>query len=100
MTNRAHRLVAAGALAVAVAAPLALALTSGEATGVQAQCRAHFGNIEDNICLDGPDTGNSFTIGSPGVGVYGPSSGNRPRGGIGVTTGPLLPGQSWNVPLG
>ena len=64
MTIRAHRLVVAGSLAVAaLAAPIAIALTSAEPSEV-AQCRAHFGNIEDNICLDG-DAGNSYTIGTP-----------------------------------
>lgn len=92
MTIRAHRLVAAGSLAVAaLAAPIAIALTSAEPSDV-AQCRAHFGNIEDNICLDG-DTGNSFTIGTP---VF--NGGTGPDAGF--STGPLLPGQTWNVPIG
>jgi hypothetical protein len=92
MTIRAHRLVAAGSLAVAaLAAPIAIALTSAEPSGV-AQCRAYFGNIEDNVCLDG-DSGNSFTIGTPQF-----NGGNGPDAGF--TTGPLLPGQTWNVPIG
>jgi hypothetical protein len=92
MTIRAHRLVAAGSLAVAaLAAPIAIALTSAEPSEV-AQCRAHFGNIEDNICLDG-DAGNSYTIGTP---IY--NGGNSPNAGF--STGPLFPGQTWNSPIG
>jgi hypothetical protein len=95
MTIRAHRFVAAGALAVAaVAAPIAIALTSVDAAS-NAACRATFTtNGSDPVCLDGPDNGNSFTIGSPDFGTYGPN------GQFGARTGPLLPGQTWNTPLG
>lgn len=97
MTIRAHRLIAAGALTVAaVAAPIAIALTSAASdTGVEtvAQCRAHFGNIEDGVCLDGPDNGQTFNIGTPQFnGGTGPNAG--------WTTGPLLPGQTWTMPIG
>jgi hypothetical protein len=34
------------------------------------------------------------------MGIYGPNSGSMPGGGIGVSTGPLLPSQTWNVPIG
>jgi hypothetical protein len=92
MTLRAHRLVAAGALAVAaVATPIAVAFTSVDSTDT-AQCRAHFGNLEDNICLDG-DAGNSFNIGTPWY-----NGGNGPHSGW--NTGPLLPGTTWNQGIG
>jgi hypothetical protein len=92
MTNRAHRLVAAGAMAVAaVAAPLVIASTSGESPNVQAQCRAHFGNIEDNVCMDGPDNGQSFNIGTPNAGRYGSNTG--------VSTGPMFPDTTWSGPV-
>jgi hypothetical protein len=92
MTLRATRLAAAGALAVAaVAAPIAIALTSSGTTGDVAQCRAHFGNIEDNICLDG-DEGNSFNIGTP---FY--NGGTGPHAGF--STGPMLPGQTFGGPV-
>ena len=99
MTIRAHRLVAAGALTVAaVAAPIAMAFTSVDASAV-AQCRSWVSsNGSEPICVDGPDSGNSFTIGTPDFGVYGPNSGSLPGGGIGVTTGNLLPGQTWRSP--
>jgi hypothetical protein len=104
MTIRAHRLVAAGSLAVAaLAAPIAIALTSADAAGTVAgpKCLSHVGNIEDNVCA-GYSSGNGINVGTPDIGVYGPNSGvaNGRGGGIGVTTGPLLPGQTWNVPIG
>jgi hypothetical protein len=102
MTIRAHRLVAAGALAVAaVAAPIAIALSSGNAAEAVAgpPCLAWFGNQEDGVCLS-YSNGNGVNVGSPGIGVYGPESGSLPGGGIGVNTGPLLPGQTWTVPIG
>ena len=36
----------------------------------------------------------------PDIGIYGPNSGSNPGGGIGVSTGPLLPGRTWNIPIG
>jgi hypothetical protein len=102
MTIRAHRFVAAGALAVAaVAAPIAIALSSGNAAEAVAgpPCLAWFGNQEDGVCLS-YSNGNGVNVGSPGIGVYGPESGSLPGGGIGVNTGPLLPGQTWTVPIG
>jgi hypothetical protein len=101
MTIRAHRLIAAGALTVAaVAAPIAVALSSGAGQAIaKPPCLAHFGNIEDGVCL-GVSNGNGINVGSPGVGLYGPNAGSMPGGGVGVTTGPLLPGQTWTVPIG
>jgi hypothetical protein len=102
MTNRAHRFVAAGALAVAaVAAPIAISLSSGNAAQSVAAppCLAWYGNQEDGICLS-YSNGNGINVGTPDIGVYGPNSGSLPGGGIGVSTGPLMPGQTWNTPLG
>lgn len=102
MTIRAHRLVAAGSLAVAaLAAPIAIALTSVDAAGTVAgpRCLSHVGNIEDGVCA-GYSNGNGINVGTPDIGIYGPNAGSLPGGGIGVSTGPLLPGQSWNVPIG
>ena len=47
----------------------------------------------DGICL-GYSNGSPTYIGTPDVGVYGPN------GGLGVYTGPLLPGQTINTPIG
>ena len=102
MTIRAHRVVAAGALAVAaVAAPIAIALSSGNAAQSVAgpACLAWYGNKEDGVCLS-YSNGNGVNVGTPDLGVYGPNSGSLPGGGIGVSSGPLLPGQTWNVPIG
>jgi hypothetical protein len=102
MTIRAHRYVAAGALAVAaVAAPIAISLTVGSATESVAgpPCLAWYGNREDGVCLS-YSNGNGVNVGTPDLGVYGPNSGQLPGGGIGVTTGTLLPGQTWNSPIG
>lgn len=103
MTDRAHRLVAAGAMAVAaVAAPLAIAFTSGSTQAVAAPaCLSWYGNQEDGICLS-YSNGNGINVGTPDIGVYGPNSGaaNGRGGGIGVTTGPLLPGQTWTRGIG
>jgi hypothetical protein len=74
-----------------------------------AQCRAAFGSLNGGMCLD-PPPGNSgagvgspsggVPAGSPSVGVpsvgIGPSAdGNGP----GISTSPLFPGQTFNVPL-
>jgi hypothetical protein len=102
MTIRAHRFAAAGAFAVAaVAAPIAIALTSSTAAESVAgpPCLAWYGNQEDGVCLS-YSNGNGVNVGTPDLGLYGPNSGTLPGGGIGITTGPLLPGQTWTVPIG
>ena len=98
MTIRARRFAAAGALAVsAVAAPIAISLSVGSATESVAgpACLAWYGNREDGVCLS-YSNGNGMNVGTPDMGVYGPST----NGGIGVTTGQLLPGQTWNSSVG
>lgn len=84
--NRARRLVAAGALAVAaVAAPVAASvLGAGDAGQPGAQCLAWFGNKEDGKCL-GYSNGNGVNIGTPQIGLD--------QGGPAVSTGPLFPGR-------
>jgi hypothetical protein len=85
----------------AVAAPIAISLSIGNAAQSVAgpACLAWYGNKEDGVCLS-YSNGNGVNLGSPDLGVYGPNSGTMPGGGIGVSTGPLLPGQTWNVPVG
>ncbi|WP_155930474.1 hypothetical protein [Mycolicibacterium sp. CBMA 234] len=93
MTIRATRLFAAAALvATAVAAPVIVALSSAPADQVSADggCLAWFGNKEDGNCM-GRSNGQPVNVGTP-WGVWGPQGG--------VSSGPLLPGQSWNQPLG
>jgi hypothetical protein len=77
-----------GALA-AVPALAAIAMPGPEPT-VSAQCTAAFGSINDGMCLDQPAPAQqpgvpSFNVGGPGQGI---------------TTSPLFPGQTINIPLG
>jgi hypothetical protein len=97
MTFRAHRLVAAGALTVAaVAAPIAIALTSVDAVQTAGPpCLSTVtSNGSDPICV-GYSNGNGVNLGTPDFGIYGPD-GN----GIGFSSGNLLPGQTWRGPIG
>lgn len=97
--TRARRFIVAGALAVAAAAvPVCAALTtsSGVSETPQAGCLAWYGSRNDGICLS-YSNGNGVNVGTPQVGIGGPNSSNP---GIGITTGPLLPGQTINVPIG
>ena len=89
---RARRIAAAGALAVVALAVPALA-TSGHSdvpmNSATGECLAWFGSRGDGICM-GYSTGNGINVGTPDFGVYGPGYG------LGVTSGPLLPGQTFN----
>jgi len=96
--NQARRLIAAGAFAVAaVAAPFAAsALTMpSDAVALPPGCLAWFGNMEDGHCL-GYSQGNGVNMGTPGVGFNGSEGG----GGVGVNTGPMLPGSTINRGIG
>ncbi|MCX2711657.1 MULTISPECIES: hypothetical protein [unclassified Mycolicibacterium] len=96
MNISARRLVLVGAFAVAAAAAPVVALSAaGSQSSVQAQppCLAWFGNKEDGKCLSYSNSGSGgggVGFGSPGISV----------GSNGVNSGPLLPGQTWNVPIG
>ena len=85
--------VAAGGLVVlgSVVAPG----LAGGSDRVQAQCRAAFGSLNDGVCLDQPSGGGTNGSGPAAVGV-GPTD----NGGTGISTSPLFPGQTFNVPLG
>ncbi|MCV7302641.1 hypothetical protein H7J93_23745 [Mycobacterium barrassiae] len=96
--NRARKLIAAGAFAVAaVAAPFAAsALTttdSSDAVALPPGCLAWYGNQETGKCL-GYSQGNGVNLGTPAVGAFGEN------GGIGVNTGPLFPGTTINRGIG
>ncbi|WP_445165921.1 DUF7155 family protein [Mycolicibacterium sp. Dal123E01] len=98
---RVRRIAAAGALAVAAAAVPALAeLTDSSASTTTATgtCLAWFGSRGDGQCLS--YSNNNVSVGTPQLGVYGPNAGSMPGGGIGVSTGPLLPGQTISIPMG
>lgn len=91
---RIRRSVAIGAFAAAaVAAPLtaALSTTPEQATQAGPACLAWFGNKDDGKCL-------SYSNGSPvGVSTPGVAFGGA---GVGLTTGPLLPGTTINQGIG
>ena len=82
---RVRRVIAAAALAApALAALVAPGATANATTG---ECLAWFGSRGDGICM-GYSNGSGTTIGTPDLGIYGPGYG------LGVTSGPLLPGQT------
>jgi hypothetical protein len=101
MTIRAQRLVSAGALAIAaVAAPFAIALSTGAGQAVAAPaCLAWYGNQADGVCLS-YSNGSPTTVGTP-WGVYGPNGGTGVGGynGGGLVSGPLLPGHTYTGPV-
>jgi hypothetical protein len=83
-------LVAGGLALAALTVPTVAALTGSAATtSATGQCLAWFGSRGDGQCI-GYSNGSPTYIGTPQGGVYGPGYGN------GLTTGPLLPGQSFN----
>ena len=89
-----RRLAAAGGLAVAaVAAPILVTLGSPDSvtTSAEGNCLAWFGSRDDGICM-GYSNGTPTYIGTPQLGIYGPGYGN----GLGITSGPLLPGTTIN----
>jgi hypothetical protein len=100
MSNR-TRLIAGVFVAGAVAVPLYAAAVSTDSAQVTAQpaCLAWFGNKEDGKCLS-YSNGQPVFVGTPDLGVYGPNAGSNPGGGIGVSTGPLLPGTTINQGIG
>ena len=103
-STQTRRYVAVGAFALvagaAAAAPAFLATSSsGPEVSAQPACLAWFGNKEDGKCLS-YSNGQPVFVGTPDFGIYGPGAGSNPGGGIGVSTGPLLPSQTWTVPIG
>ncbi|AQT79550.1 hypothetical protein B1R94_10095 [Mycolicibacterium litorale] len=101
-TTRARRIATIGALTVAAAAVPALAALTHSTTATTSAdggtCLAWFGSRGDGQCLS--YSNNNVSVGTPQFGVYGPDSGSMPGGGIGVSTGPLLPGQTISIPIG
>ncbi|MCX2930971.1 hypothetical protein ORI20_11840 [Mycobacterium sp. CVI_P3] len=99
--TRARRIAALGGLVVAAAAVPALAALTDSSTSTSTAtgtCLAWFGSRGDGQCLS--YSNNNVSVGTPQFGVFGPDAGAMPGGGIGVTTGPLLPGQTISIPLG
>ncbi|MGI9124150.1 MAG: DUF7155 family protein [Mycobacterium sp.] len=82
--------MAAGLAVASLAVPVLSALNSAPAIhSAEGQCLAWFGSRDDGICM-GYSNGSPTYIGTPQLGVFGPGYGN----GLGITTGPLLPGQT------
>ena len=98
MTIRAHRFIAAGALAIAaVAAPVAASFVGAGVSQFDAapKCLSTVtSNGSDPICV-GRSNGQPIVGATPG-GIFGPST----NGGFGVNSGQLLPGQTWDTPIG
>ena len=97
--TRARRIAAIGARAVAAAAVPALAALTDSSTSTTSAtgsgtCLAWVGSRNDGQCISWSN-GSPTYIGTPQVGFGGSGS-----PGLGVTTGPLLPGQSISIPLG
>lgn len=98
--NRARRIAVAGALALAAVAVPALAALSASGTQTQGwsaspTCLAWYGSRDDGQCL-GYSNGQGGSIGTPGIAV----GGSNTNGGLGVSSGPLMPGQTISMPLG
>jgi hypothetical protein len=100
MTNR-TRLIAGAFAAAAVAVPLYTAAVSTDSAQVTASpaCLAWFGNKDDGKCLS-YSNGQPVNVGTPDMGIYGPNAGSNPGGGVGFTTGPLLPGTTISRGIG
>ena len=90
--KRVRRVAVAGALAAAALCASVLAIVGASDASISAtngRCLAWFGSRDDGICM-GYSNGSGTTIGTPDIGVYGPGYG------LGVSSGPLLPGQTFN----
>ena len=106
-----------GGLALAAIAPLCVggALVGG-ATRVDARCLSAFGSLNGGMCLDQPSGGSVPGAGAPpgagvppgpgvpgsgvpSVGVPSVAIGPTDNGGPGISTSPLFPGQTFNIPL-
>ena len=100
MSNR-TRLIAGAFVATAVAVPLYAAAASTDSAQVTATpaCLAWFGNKDDGKCLS-YSNGQPVYRRNPGHRHLRAERGQQPRGGIGFSTGPLLPSQTWTAPIG
>jgi hypothetical protein len=94
------QLIAGVFVAAAVAVPCYAAAVSSDSAQVTASpaCLAWFGNKDDGKCLS-YSNGQPVNVGTPDLGIYGPDAGSG-RGGVGISTGPLLPSQTWTTPIG
>ena len=97
--NRALRIAAVGALAVAAAAVPALAELGASGTQTSSatgNCLAWLGARDTGTCIS-YSNGQGVNVGTPQFGVGSPNSSSP---GLGVSTGPMLPGQTITMPIG
>jgi len=92
-TNR-HRVAAAVLGFAAVAAPL-LAVAGAPEVSASPNCLAWVGSRDDGQCIS-YSNGSPTYIGTPNFGVWGPGYGN----GLGISSGPLMPGTTINKGIG
>lgn len=96
-TNTIRRVAAAGALAVAALTGPALAALSFDTTSTaQGKCLAWVGSRDDGQCI-GWSNGSPTYIGTPDGYLFPGYNRNVPGS---IATGPLMPGQTINVPIG
>ena len=93
-SKKTRQVIAISAFALAAAAAPVIAATTLSTSAPEnfqagPACLAWFGNQEDGKCLS-YSNGQTSSIGTPDIGIGG-SEGN----GIGISTGPLLPGQTF-----
>lgn len=89
LSDRTRQFVVVGAFVIGAAATPVLAFSATPDASMQAgpqRCLAWFGNKDDGNCLS-TSNGSGVGFGSPNVGLC--------NGG--VCTGPLVPGNTWNI---
>lgn len=91
-TAKTRRLIAAGVMAAMAVAgvPFVASLSATSQISAEGQCLAWFGSRGEGQCM-GYSNGTPTYIGTPNMGVYGPSGG--------FYTGPLMPGTTINQGL-
>jgi hypothetical protein len=93
-SKKTRRLIVLSAFAAAAAAGPAIAAISTSAPqdyqAYPGQCLAHFGNIENNVCL-GYSNGQPISGGTPWGPIYGPNN---------YQSGGLVPGTTINQGVG
>ena len=81
------RIAVAAALGLGVIAAPLLGMAGNSEISATGNCLAWVGSRDDGQCI-GYSNGSPTMIGTPNLGVFGPGYGN----GLGVTSGPLMPG--------
>ena len=82
------RLAVAAALGLGVVAAPLLGMAGNSEISATGNCLAWVGSRDDGQCIS-YSNGSPTYIGTPNFGIWGP---NGNGGGLGITTGPLMPG--------